>query len=428
MNSEHQKYNPDELANLLERYASGEMDAVERHALEKAALDDDALFDALEGLNKHSLSFKEAITDLSYRLRTRLNTKRERRISFIRIAAAIAILVVCLFGIWFIQKQSKEKTTAQLDPTHVESGQDKTQTSNEHVSMEESNTIEEIELKDGPVSKKPEKNITDKKSGIPVDLNETEIVISNQEEPETETPPQRQAPGKKDAIEQSENGTEEIAGKPAMEVLEDQNTRYSINGLVKDDTGEPLIGASITQQGTDLGTVTDINGKFSFDVEDTNKVLAISYVGYETAMMAPHPGRINEVSLISGVELSEVVVADYGHPKIRKTSAAMSIISYGGLVQNVQVEAYPETGFEYFENFIEDHKIYPAAAIENNISGQVVIHFQLSDIGEPTAFKIHQSPGYGCDEEAIRLIEKGPRWITEPPGQDVTISYTIDFK
>ena len=48
-------------------------------------------------------------------------------------------------------------------------------------------------------------------------------------------------------------------------------------GGVKDDTGEPVIGAGVLVKGTTLGTITDIDGHFSFRADDLNGVLVVSF-------------------------------------------------------------------------------------------------------------------------------------------------------
>jgi iron complex outermembrane receptor protein len=54
-----------------------------------------------------------------------------------------------------------------------------------------------------------------------------------------------------------------------------------VTGIVLDETGAPIPGASILVKGTTTGTVTDLEGKFSLDVA-SNAVLVISYLGYDS--------------------------------------------------------------------------------------------------------------------------------------------------
>lgn len=60
-----------------------------------------------------------------------------------------------------------------------------------------------------------------------------------------------------------------------------------VQGLVVDQNGEAVIGASIFEKGTQNGTVTDVDGKFRLDVQSYEHTLEISYIGYTTQRIKP---------------------------------------------------------------------------------------------------------------------------------------------
>ena len=116
-----------------------------------------------------------------------------------------------------------------------------------------------------------------------------------------------------------------------------QNLR-SISGTVVDDTGEPAIGASVTEKGTARGTVTDMNGKFELSIGE-DAVLLISYIGYSTQEI-PVGNQTNfKIVLKENTQLlSELVVIGYG--TMKKSDLTGSITAIGekdfqkGLVTN----------------------------------------------------------------------------------------------
>lgn len=57
------------------------------------------------------------------------------------------------------------------------------------------------------------------------------------------------------------------------------NARKKISGVIKDDNGIPIVGATIMEKGTNNGAISDMDGNFSFDIEN-NGILQISYIGY----------------------------------------------------------------------------------------------------------------------------------------------------
>ncbi|WFE86215.1 MULTISPECIES: TonB-dependent receptor [Parabacteroides] len=101
-----------------------------------------------------------------------------------------------------------------------------------------------------------------------------------------------------------------------------QKTR-TINGVVTDTNGETIIGANVSVKGTTIGTITDIDGKFSLEVPE-NAQLQISYIGYLTHEVTVGNKISFDIQLAEDTQnLEEVVVVGYGIQK--KTSISGSI-------------------------------------------------------------------------------------------------------
>ena len=89
-----------------------------------------------------------------------------------------------------------------------------------------------------------------------------------------------------------------------------------VKGSVTDNTGDPLIGASVVVKGqTSLGTVTDFDGNFQLQVPSEQSVLVISYVGMTSKEIKVGKQREFKVSLADDTQLEEVVVVGYGQQK-----------------------------------------------------------------------------------------------------------------
>ena len=96
----------------------------------------------------------------------------------------------------------------------------------------------------------------------------------------------------------------------------------TVSGVVKDDAGEPIIGASVMVQGSKEGAITDFNGNFSVKA-GSNATLSISYVGYETQQVSV--GGRTSVSVIlkeNFNSLDDVVVIGYGTQKKKLVTGA----------------------------------------------------------------------------------------------------------
>lgn len=76
------------------------------------------------------------------------------------------------------------------------------------------------------------------------------------------------------------------------------------------------------------------------------------------------------------------------------------------------VEVYPEFpgGMAAWAKFIQKNLRYPNAAQESEIQGKVYINFVVEKDGSITDVNVVRGIGYGCDEEAVRVIKKSPRW------------------
>ncbi len=103
-----------------------------------------------------------------------------------------------------------------------------------------------------------------------------------------------------------------------------QNTR-TVTGTVMDDLGEPIIGAAVKVVDSPVGTVTDIDGKFSLSVKEGSK-LTISFIGYisQTITNLNNP----KIVLMEDVaKLDEVVVVGYGTQKMKNVTGAIETLS-----------------------------------------------------------------------------------------------------
>ena len=105
----------------------------------------------------------------------------------------------------------------------------------------------------------------------------------------------------------------------------------TVNGVITDDSGEALIGASVLAKGTSVGTITDIDGKYTITLPQGVNTLVVSYVGYtdrEVAVTAP--GTLN-VNLSANSELLDEIVVTASGLEANKRAIGYS-------VQNVDAE------------------------------------------------------------------------------------------
>lgn len=115
----------------------------------------------------------------------------------------------------------------------------------------------------------------------------------------------------------------------------------TVKGIVKDNLGESVIGANVTEKGTTNGMITDLDGNFSLTVQK-NATLVISYIGYVTQEIAIKGNtNLNIILKEDSKALEEVVVIGYGTAK--KSDVTGSIASVGG----DKLQEMPSTNITY---------------------------------------------------------------------------------
>ncbi len=134
----------------------------------------------------------------------------------------------------------------------------------------------------------------------------------------------------------------------------------TLTGTVVDSAGEPIIGATVQQKGSTLGTITDVDGKFSINVGSNKGILSISYIGMKTQEIPfDNSTKALKVTMEEDSEtLEEVVVVGAGTQK--KVSVTGAITSVKGAALKV-----------------------PSTALSNSFAGRIAGVVAKQTSGEP---------------------------------------------
>lgn len=115
------------------------------------------------------------------------------------------------------------------------------------------------------------------------------------------------------------------------------NPSIRITGLVTDEKGDPIIGATVMESSTNKGTITDINGNFDLAIPAKGK-LTVSYIGYQTKIISVTEGGFLKVSLAEATKaLEEIIVIGYGTMKKSDINAAIVSVK----PENLEINAAP---------------------------------------------------------------------------------------
>lgn len=150
------------------------------------------------------------------------------------------------------------------------------------------------------------------------------------------------------------------------------NLTAQISGVITDESGSPLIGVSIIEEGGQNGTITDIDGSFSIDPSGYPATLVYSYVGYmEQAITYDGPSSNNMVSMSHGVGLDEVIVTGTrGKPR--------TILDSPVPVDNINVDELRESGKPIIERMLT-FKV-PSFNSQNQAISDATAHYDPADL------------------------------------------------
>ena len=116
--------------------------------------------------------------------------------------------------------------------------------------------------------------------------------------------------------------------------LEQQQTK-TIQGVIVDEAGIPVIGANVVEKGTTNGTITDLDGNFTLSVS-SGAILQVSYIGYQTQEVTVGNQSVINVTLKDDSQaLDEVVVVGYGTMEKKQVTSAVTSVSAKDLMVGV---------------------------------------------------------------------------------------------
>src|SRR5690606_28754009 len=101
-----------------------------------------------------------------------------------------------------------------------------------------------------------------------------------------------------------------------------------ITGTITDEDEMPLIGVNIQVKGSNQGTASDLDGRFSLTGVDENAILVVSYIGYQTQEIAVSGQTNFTITLRSDAQLlDELVVVGYGTQKKENLTGAVASVN-----------------------------------------------------------------------------------------------------
>ena len=196
-----------------------------------------------------------------------------------------------------------------------------------------------------------------------------------------------------------------------------------IKGRVTDEKGEPLIGASVTYKGTNIGTITNMNGEFSLVKKDDKKRLTAEYIGYNPVEIRIDTNRTMLIAMNENKQaLNEVVVVGYGATKNKKSTTTGNVVTVKEQAKK-EITPQPVIGKRSYQKYLKENLVRPTDDNCKDIKGEVVLSFFVDEEGKPQNITVIHGLCEFADKEAIRLVKEGPKWTSGKLPARVTVRF-----
>ena len=232
------------------------------------------------------------------------------------------------------------------------------------------------------------------------------------------------------------NDLSAITGKNSPEDLSVAATSaadVTLKMKVTDQSGSPIVGASVLIVNSTSGTLTDSEGNFTLKVGDDQRI-SVSYIGMKSVELSVKEcleKQIKEVRLTSdadsGPQLTVVSQssesASQKAPQHNTTSEPQNTEEVFMVVENMP--EFPG-GLNACLKFLADHVAYPKEAAEKKIQGRVIVQFVVMKDGSIANARVIRSVDPLLDAEALRVIGLMPKWKPGTQrGQAVNVKFTM---
>lgn len=438
-NISHSNYS----AKDIERYLLGKMSHEEMYAIEKAALDDSLLAEAIEGYEgMQQTNWDEALEELKGKLAVaeKAAIVDMGRFSFAkwwRVAAAVLLLISSVAIVYILipnkppaaladvkKPQSNEASDAENDTAVITSilpeKEDiakpkqfaeviESKATNKQPTQKIIATIETS--KDGanddfvytPNVESFKKNLAQKKEAdYPSKPTEVYEGVAGSNPANADLNANSIVEKEQSSLNQSQNQANNQA------VSTTPNNTY-LNGKVVGVDNNPLPYAQIKTDVNKAPVYADANGNFKIPSADTTMEVVVNAAGFAAKKVTLQNAQSQQKIVL---DETAIVLKEFTSSKNKTASkeAVMRKAQQKELEEQEDDEAEPINGWVDYNNYLLENKIHSNTNTDKQMHGIVEVFVKLSKDGAVTTVKVAKSLCAECDAEALRLVKQGPKW------------------
>jgi hypothetical protein len=427
--------------DVLEDYLDGKLDAKAMHFVERQALEDPFVAEALEGL-KHSPKRKQTLSILQKQLHDRVAQKPVKRKLWgittqrLSIAATATVAFIAVSILFFMRETNRRNaeiaarkadgvivnldTTPAIASTTLKTKDSVLKTDNAVKSALIDQAI--AEGKRGDLARNNKSASIVKASGRITSTPQT--AEDYQRFGKAKSAPTLSA-RRMDISRESLNNVMASAAPIAMA------DKIVFSGNVVDQrTGQPVQGAVVKIAGSDQITATNANGYFALPADSNlkDKDLVINALGFKETPVkgTQNPDAIRE-ALNGNKSLNEIAMITGSNGRKKENIPAPKIVlkaeqNLNGKVIGEITKPIPVSTIDYTQYLANNNKLYNQEGPEQF----VILGFKVKKNGRPTDIKVIKSLNDKADAEAKRLIKAGPDWVLPTKGTN-EVELSIKF-
>lgn len=401
--------------DVLEDYLDGKLDAKAMHFVERQALEDPFVAEALEGL-KQSPKRKQTLSILQKQLHDRIAEKPIKRklwgITTHRLSiAATATVAFIAVSILFFMRETNRRTaeTAVRRANGV------------IVDLDTNEAIAKVAPKRNDTILKPEDGVKSAVIDQAIAAAKTSALAKNRKTAapkiatvQTEIAEARAEQSFSESTAPLLLKAKAVSAAPAIA----DKIVYSGN-VVDQRDGQPVEGAVVKLAGSNKVTATNANGYFALPADSAakSKDLVINAIGFKEMPVDMQDPSVISNALSGNKSINEIAMITGSNGRKKENIAAPKIIlradqNLNGKLADDITKPIPVQTVDYKQYLEGNNKLYNPQGPEEF----VILSFEVKKNGRPAKIKVIKSLNKKADDEARRLVQTGPDWILPKNG------------
>lgn len=174
--------------------------------------------------------------------------------------------------------------------------------------------------------------------------------------------------------------------------------------LAPDNTPLPYANVQVKQD--NFGTYADVKGKFRLVSEDSLLTVEVSAAGYTHKTVTLKSGVPQNTIVLNEMPFADKEIVHFKN----KSAAKPATVNRHAMQMDTVMDVEPQDGWSNYDTYLSNNLTPTDELRKSNIHGEVEVSFDVLSNGMASNVNIVKSLCAACDEEALRIIKAGPQW------------------